>query len=117
MNNVTIVGRLVNEPEIKTLDDGSTRAYISIAVPRDYKNSEGVYETDFIRCVLWNSVANATKEYCKKGDILGIKGKLRSTKSSDEKNKKYSLEVNAEKVSFISSKTIKDNDVDFDKKI
>ena len=52
MNNVTLVGRLTQDPEIKELNDGTFRTVINVAVSRDYRNSEGVYDADFIKCVL-----------------------------------------------------------------
>ncbi|MBE6154461.1 MAG: single-stranded DNA-binding protein [Firmicutes bacterium] len=105
MNNVTLVGRLTQDPEIKELNDGTFRTIINVAVSRDYRNSEGVYDADFIKCVLWNGIASATKDYCRKGDVVGIKGKLQSRNyETDNKEKKYVLEVIAEKVTFLSSK-------------
>ena len=64
----------------------------------------GEYETDFINCVLWDSVAKPTSEYCKKGDIVGIKGRLQTrVVEKDENEKKYYVEVVAERVTFLSS--------------
>ena len=108
MNNVTLVGRLVRDPEVKESADGTKRTIISVAVSRDYKNPQGVYDTDFIRCVLWNGIASATKEYCHKGDVVGVKGKLQSRQyETDSKEKKYMTEVIVEKVTFISSNSVK----------
>lgn len=105
MNNVTLVGRLTHEPEIKELNDGTFRTIINVAVSRDYRNSDGVYDADFIKCVLWNGIASATKDYCHKGDVVGIKGKLQSrVYETENKEKKNILEVIAEKVTFISSR-------------
>ena len=66
VNNYFCVGRLVNEPEVKELEDGKKVTNITIAVPRSYKNADGEYETDFIDCTIWNNVAQSTSEYCKK---------------------------------------------------
>lgn len=108
MNNVTLVGRLTRDPEIKENTDGSFRTIIDVAVNRDYKNSDGVYEADFIKCTLWNGIASATKDYCHKGDVVGIKGKLQTRSYEDDKNeKRYVLEVIVDKVTFISSVTPK----------
>jgi len=105
MNNVTLVGRLTQDPEIKELNDGTFRTVINVAVSRDYRNSDGVYDADFIKCVLWNGIASATKDYCRKGDVVGVKGKLQSRNyETDNNEKKYILEVIAEKVTFLSSK-------------
>ena len=104
MNNVTLVGRLTHDPEIKELNDGTVRTLINVAVSRDYRNSEGIYEADFIRCILWNGIASATKDYCHKGDVVGIKGKIQSRAYENDNNeKKYLTEVIAEKITFINS--------------
>ena len=104
MNNVTLVGRLTHDPEIKELNDGTVRTLINVAVSRDYRNSEGIYEADFIRCILWNGIASDTKDYCHKGDVVGIKGKIQSRAYENDNNeKKYLTEVIAEKITFINS--------------
>ena len=96
LNQVVIVGRLVSDPQINETENEIKVATITLAVPRSYKNVDGEYETDFITCTLWNGIAGTTAEYCKKGDLIGIKGRLQS---NDNK-----LEVVAEKVTFLSSK-------------
>ena len=113
VNNYFCVGRLVNEPEVKELEDGKKVTNITIAVPRSYKNANGEYETDFIDCTIWNNVAESTSEYCKKGDMIGIKGRIETSiyeKDDGEKVKRTS--VVADRVSFLSSKTkeIKDTE-------
>lgn len=103
MNQVIVVGRACSE--IKIEDVGETKkAYLSLAINRPYKNSEGVYETDFIRCVLWGKVANNANEYVRKGDVVGVKGCLQTRSYEDkEGNKKFVMEVVGEKVTFLSS--------------
>ena len=81
------------EENIKTdiSENNKKRTHITVAVPRSYKNIEGVYETDFIRCTLWNAVASSTSEYCHKGDIVGIKGRIQVNSYEDKDGtKKYS---------------------------
>ncbi|MDD4644153.1 MAG: single-stranded DNA-binding protein, partial [Bacilli bacterium] len=76
-----------------------------VAVPRSYKNTNGEYETDFINCILWAGVAQNTTEYCKKGDLLGIKGRIQTRKIEDNPEKPiYVTELIAEKITFLSSK-------------
>lgn len=111
LNQIVIVGRLVRDPELRQTEGGKKVTNITLAVPRGYKNSNGEYETDFIDCVLWTGVAENTTEYCKRGDILGIKGRVqtRTIETEDEK-KRYTTEVVAERVSFLSSShKIKEN--------
>ncbi len=104
MNQVVLVGRLCAEPEVSTVDKDKQRSVVTVAVNRAFKNSDGIYETDFIRCVLWNNIALNTFEYCHTGDVVGIKGRLQTRNYEDEeKNKKFIMEVIAEKVTFLSS--------------
>ena len=109
MNTVVLVGRLVGEPEITTTETNKKVTTVSLAVHRNYKNSDGIYETDFIRCVLWNGVAVTTCEYCHSGDVVGIKGRLETRSYETEDNeKKYITEVIADRVTFLSSSKIKE---------
>lgn len=106
VNNYIGVGRMVADPEMKELDNGSKVCNITIAVPRSYKNSEGVYETDFIDCVLWGSVAESTSEYCRKGDMVGIKGRVETEiYEKEDGTKQKTTHVVAERVTFLQSNT------------
>ena len=104
LNQAVLVGRIVQEPEIRENEKGKV-SNITLAVPRSFKNSNGEYDTDLIYCVLWKGVAESTVEYCKKGDLVGIKGRIqtRNVELEDETHKKY-VEVIAEKVTFLSSR-------------
>ena len=105
LNQVVLVGRLTDNPELVVTESGKKVTYMTLAVQRNFKNSDGIYEADFIRCILWNAIAANTTEYCHKGDVVGVKGRIQ-TGSYDDKdgNKKYTTEVIAEKVTFLSSK-------------
>ncbi len=106
LNQLVIVGRITKDPELKELENGKVLTNLTLAIPRAFKNAEGVYETDFIDCVLWNSVAKTTTEYTKKGDIVGIKGRIESNSYEKEDGTKvHKLNVIAEKVTFLSSKS------------
>lgn len=105
LNQTVIVGRLTKEPEIKELENGKKVANINLAVPRSYKNENGEYDTDFINCELWDAIAQNTTEYCKKGDLVGIKGRIQTNSyETEEGEKKYNTRIVAEKVTFLASK-------------
>ena len=105
LNQTVLVGRLVRDPELYETDNGNKVTHITLAVPRSYKNMDGEYDTDFISCVLWKGVAENAVEYCHKGDLLGVKGRIQSRKIDiDDQNKKEIVEVVAEKVTYLSSK-------------
>lgn len=92
LNQTVLVGRIANDFE----KGENEKVVVTLAVPRSYKNAEGEYETDFIPCVLWKGIATNTLEYCRKGDLIGIKGRIQSNENK--------IEIVAEKVTFLSSK-------------
>lgn len=103
LNQTVLVGRLVDQPAVKTLEDGKDVTNITLAVPRSYKNENGEYDTDFIDCVLWNSIAQNTSEYCKKGDLVGIKGRIQTSYYEKDGESRKKTELIAEKVTFLST--------------
>ena len=107
LNQVVIAGRLTGDPVVEEVEGGKKVSSITVAVPRSYKNVDGTYDTDFIRCTLWGGIAENTCEYCKKGDIVGVKGRIQtSSYETEDGNKKYAMEVVAEKISFLLSKKV-----------
>ena len=95
LNQTMIVGRLTQDLEIKELENGVKTCVVTLAVPRSFKNENGEYETDFVPSTLLGTIAENTVEYCKKGDVMGIKGRVQSTDGK--------IEIIAEKVTFLSS--------------
>ena len=104
LNQNVIVGRLVRDPELYETENGNKVTNITLAVPRSYKNMDGEYDTDFINCTLWKGIAENAVEYCHKGDLLGIKGRLQSRTIEEEEKNKTVMELVAEKVTYLSSK-------------
>lgn len=90
LNQLVLVGRL---QEIKKEEKG---AKIILAVPRSFKNEEGAYENDYIPVKLWGTVADNTAEWCNKGDLVEIKGRIQETEGK--------IELIGERVTFLSSK-------------
>ena len=95
LNQFVVVGRIVNDLEIEKNGEKVTTS-VKIAVPRSYKNINGEYDTDFLNIKLWNGVAENTVNYCKKGDLIGAKGRVQSENNS--------MELIADKITFLSSK-------------
>ncbi len=104
LNQAILVGRLTKEPEVIETENGKKVSNISIAVPRAFKNADGEYETDFIDISLWNSIAENAAEYCKKGDIIGVKGRIQVDSFEKDGEKRFATKVVAEKITFLSSK-------------
>lgn len=98
MNQIILVGRLVRTPELKESENGKKFSIITMAVPRSFKNVNGEYDTDFIDCITFDGVATTTADYCKKGDVVGVKGRIQSRVIDNS----YKLEIVAEKVTFLN---------------
>lgn len=95
MNNlVTLIGRLVDKLIVEENENGRKVSTVTLAIPRSFRNEEGVYDTDFIECTLWGKIAESVNEYCEKGDLIAIKGRLQRLSGN-------ALQVVAEKVSFL----------------
>lgn len=104
LNQAVIVGRIVRNPEIRETESGKKVSCITLAVPRSFKNVNGEYDTDFIRCTLWKGIAENTANYCSRGDVVGVKGRIQTRMVEyPDQTKHYLTEVIAEKVSFLSS--------------
>ena len=97
LNQFTLVGRITKTPEMMENQDGSKFAIINLAVPRTFKNENGEYDTDFIDCTLWKGIAENVCEYCKKGDMVGIRGRIQNFNNTAQ------LQLIAEKVTFLSN--------------
>ena len=96
LNNLTIVGRIAKDLEIEKNENENKRLIMVLAVPRSFKNVNGEYETDFIPVeVPGYQMQSSLVEYCRKGDIVGVKGRLQSNSGQ--------IIVVAEKVSFLST--------------
>ena len=104
MNQMMIVGRLVDNPTLEKTENGKKVMNMTMAVPRTYKNAEGAYDTDFVDCVLWEGIAETTAEYCKKGDILGVRGRVQTDLYEKDGQTHKSTKIIAEKVSFLAGK-------------
>ena len=75
MNNVTLVGRLTKDPELRTISTGNTTCSFTVAVSRQFTNANGERETDFINCVIWGKQAENLCKFCTKGSLVGVTGR------------------------------------------
>lgn len=113
LNQAVFVGRLVADPIVHKTDKGNV-SNITLAVPRPYRNEHGEYEADFIDFVLWKGVAENTAEFCKKGDMLGIKARIQSDFKEQDGERKKVFSIVAEKISFLTSKRDKEHEISND---
>ncbi len=104
MNTVMLVGRLAQDPEFRTTESGKNVIRISLAVNRSFKNPDGLYETDFIDCTLWDGLAKNMNEYCKKGDTVGVRGRLQVSYYEKDEQRHKKVDVVVEKLTFLQGK-------------
>lgn len=105
INQVTLVGRLTKDPDLRITPEGTSVVNVILAVNRQFKNQQGDYETDFVHCILWRKAAENTATYCRKGAVIGITGKIHTRNYTNQEGKKvYLTEVVAESVQFLSRK-------------
>ncbi|OAT72574.1 single-stranded DNA-binding protein [Parageobacillus thermoglucosidasius] len=106
INQVVLVGRLTKDPELRYTVDGAAVANVTLAVTRNFRNAEGGIDTDFVQCTLWRKVAENTANYCRKGSIIGVMGRIQ-TRSYEKKDgqRVFVTEVVAESVRFMGGKT------------
>lgn len=112
MNNVCLVGRLTRDPELRTTSSGISNCRFSIAVD-GRPSANGEAHTDFINIVVWRNQAENVAKYCKKGSMVGVVGRI-STGSyqAQDGQTRYTTEVVADNVRFLSSKNSGGADVD-----
>ena len=83
MNSVNLVGRLTKDPEGKTSSAGKLYVNFCIAVERGYKDAQGNKVVDFIPCKAWETTASLIVSRFKKGDNIGLTGRVEAQKIED----------------------------------
>jgi single-strand DNA-binding protein len=105
INQVTLVGRLTKDPDLKSTTEGTPVTQVTLAVNRNFRNHNGEIDADFIQCTLWRKAAENTAQYCRRGSVVGITGRLQTRHYDNREGKKiYVTEVVAESIRFLSSK-------------
>ena len=105
LNQITIMGRLTRDPELRRTASGIAVASFTLAVDRDFSPKEGEKETDFIDCVAWRNTGEFVSKHFAKGRMAVVSGRLQIRGYTDkEGNKRRVAEVVAESVYFGDSK-------------
>ena len=102
MNKILLVGRLTKDPELRYTQSGIAVASFTLAVNRRFTNQNGEREADFINCVAWQKAAEFVANYFKKGQQMGLEGRLqvRSYEGNDGQ-RRWVTEVVAEQIEFV----------------
>ena len=106
LNRIIIIGRAVKDPELRYLPgNGTAVANFTLAVDRNYKNSQGERETDFLNCVAYRQLAEIVSEYLSKGKLASVDGRIQvRSYTAQDGGKRYVTEIIAEDVRVLSPK-------------
>lgn len=105
MNNVSLIGRLTKDPELRYTPSGVAVARFTLAVNRQYKK-EGEQQADFINIVTWRKTAENTANFLRKGSLAGVSGRIQTGSYDGQDGKKvFTVEVVAENVQFLEPKS------------
>lgn len=105
INNVTLVGRLTKDPDLKYTGNGTAVATFTLAVNRNFTNQSGEREADFINCVIWRKPAETLANYAKKGVLIGVTGRIQTSSYDNQQGQKvYVTEVIADNFQLLESK-------------
>ena len=110
LNHITIMGRLVRDPELRRTGSGIAVTSFTVAVDRDFGGRDGgEKETDYIDCVAWRQTGEFVSKYFTKGSMIVVSGRLQIRNWNDKDgNKRRSAEVVADNVYFGESKRSSD---------
>jgi len=105
MNKWIGIGRLVRDPELRYSQSGVAFCNFTIAVDRRFKNAQGERETDFINIKAFKALAELVANHLSKGKLAGVSGTLQiSQYTGKDGNKRYSTDIIADEVQFLSPK-------------
>lgn len=108
LNHAIITGRLVSNPELKETSTGRKVVNITLAIQNESKEKN----TIFVKSTLWGNLANNISKYSQKGDIVGIRGTLKTSDKTVDNDKNFVLELVGESVTFIpntKNKNVEEN--------
>ncbi len=105
MNKAFLIGRLTRDPELRYSSSNAAIVNFSIAIDRQYTNSQGGRDTDFINIVAFQKQAENIKKYVTKGSLVAVDGRIQTRNYEDKDGKRvYVTEVVADRVQFLDSR-------------
>ncbi|QXZ56517.1 single-stranded DNA-binding protein [Enterococcus faecium] len=105
INNVTLVGRLTKDPDLRYTANGTGVATFTLAINRNFTNQAGEREADFVQCVIWRKPAETLANYARKGTLLGVTGRIQTRSYENQQGQRvYVTEVVAESFQLLESK-------------
>jgi single-strand DNA-binding protein len=104
INQVTLVGRLARDPDVRSTSEGVARAWFPLAVSRPFITRDGDRDADFISIVAWRQLAGIVGEHLSKGRLIGVTGRLQVSLLDDGNGgRRSSAEVVADQIVFLDA--------------
>jgi single-strand DNA-binding protein len=106
LNQVTLMGNLTRDPELRQTPNGQNVTNFSLALNRSYKDQAGEWQevTDYIDIVCWGPLAERVAQYLSKGRRCLVQGRLQSRSWEQDGQKRNKVEVLASDVTFLDSR-------------
>lgn len=109
INNITLVGRMTKNVDLKYTGSGIAVANITLAVERSFTNAQGERETDFINCVVWRSSAENLSKMAVRGSLIGVTGSVQTRNyENNEGRAVYITEILIDKWQALEPKSVTD---------
>ena len=104
LNKAILIGRLTRDPELRYTQSGTSVCSFSVANNRTYvAGGEKKEQVSFFNCVAWAKTGEVIAEYCKKGQRIGIEGRLQQRSWDDQEGKKRQIvEIVVDNFQFLS---------------
>lgn len=105
-NNVQLIGRLGNDPQVRNFDSGKKMVSFSLATNESYTNNNGekVEDTQWHNIVVWGKKADVAEKYLKKGLEIAIQGKLINRSYESNGQTRYITEINLNEMLMLDKK-------------
>ncbi len=106
LNQVTLMGNLTRDPELRQTPTGQNVTSFSLALNRSFKDSNGAWQdaTDYIDCVAWGPLAERVSQYLSKGRRCLVQGRVQSRSWEQDGQKRSKVEVLAADVTFLDAR-------------
>lgn len=101
LNKVVLIGRLTKDPDLRYTQSGVAVATFFLAVNRNFTNSQGEREADFIPVVVWRAQAENCAKYLNKGRLVAVAGRIQTRSYEQDGQRRYTTEVVADEVTFL----------------
>ncbi|MDR0028410.1 single-stranded DNA-binding protein [Enterococcus faecalis] len=109
INNMTLVGRLTKDPDLRYTQSGTAVGQFTLAVNRNFTNQQGDREADFINCVIWRKAAESFANYARKGTLIGLTGRIQTRNYDNQQGQRvYVTEIVVENFQLLESKEVND---------